>query len=48
MSFIKKFQKKKLIIGMIHVDALPGTPNNKYFMKQKKNHEFHEETRRKT
>ena len=30
MNFINKLHKKKMIIGMIHVDALPGTPNNKY------------------
>lgn len=34
MNFIKKFQKKKLMIGMIHVEALPGTPNNKYLISQ--------------
>ncbi|MEA2096205.1 MAG: BtpA/SgcQ family protein [Candidatus Cloacimonadota bacterium] len=34
MKFINEFQKKKLIIGMVHVGALPGTPNNKYSISQ--------------
>ena len=34
MSFIEKLKKKKLIIGMVHIDALPGTPNNKYSISQ--------------
>ena len=34
MKIINEMKKKKLIIGMIHVDALPGTPNNKYSISQ--------------
>ena len=34
MKIINKMKKKKLIIGMVHVDALPGTPNNKYSISQ--------------
>ncbi|NQT65361.1 MAG: BtpA/SgcQ family protein [FCB group bacterium] len=34
MNFINELQKKKMIIGMVHVDALLGTPNNKYPISQ--------------
>lgn len=34
MKIISEIQKKKMIIGMVHVDALPGTPNNKYPISQ--------------
>ena len=34
MNFINSLTKKKTIIGMVHVDALPGTPNNKYSISQ--------------
>ena len=34
MNFIDNLKKKKLTIGMVHVDALPGTPNNKYSISQ--------------
>ena len=34
MNFINSLTKKKMIIGMVHVDALPGTPNNKYSISQ--------------
>ncbi len=34
MNFINSLTKKKMIIGMVHVDALPGTPNNKYSITQ--------------
>ena len=34
MKIINEMKKKKLIIGMVHVDALPGTPNNKYSISQ--------------
>jgi predicted TIM-barrel enzyme len=34
MNLINELRKKKMIIGMIHVDALPGTPNNKYSISQ--------------
>ena len=34
MNFINNLKKKKSIIGMVHVDALPGTPNNKYSITQ--------------
>jgi len=30
MKFADDFTKKKMIIGMVHVQALPGTPNHKY------------------
>jgi len=30
MSFLQDIKKKKMIIGMVHAQALPGTPNNKY------------------
>ena len=34
MNFLKEIQKRKLIIGMVHVDALPGTPKHKYPISQ--------------
>jgi len=30
MNFIENLTKNKMIIGMVHVQALPGTPNHKY------------------
>lgn len=34
MNIVERMKKIKMIIGMIHVDALPGTPNNKYPVSQ--------------
>jgi len=34
MKIINELKKKKLIIGMVHVQALPGTPNNKLTIPQ--------------
>ncbi len=34
MNIINEMKKKKMIIGMVHVDALPGTPNNNYSISQ--------------
>ncbi len=30
MNLVKEIQKRKMIIGMVHVQALPGTPKHKY------------------
>ena len=34
MKIINEIKKRKIIIGMVHVDALPGTPNNKHSISQ--------------